>query len=304
MRKIFFSIITPTLNQGKYISETIQSVKEQNYPFLEHLIIDGGSQDNTRKILSQSKTITWYKEIEKNQSESINLGWKIAKGDILGWLNSDDLYEPNVFVTIANFFQQHHEVDMIYGDCNYINEGGDSLGSYPTQSFNLPNLIRYATNYIPQPAVFMRRSVLESVGFLNESLNYAMDFEYWMRAGLSQKTIYLPIRLAKMRLHSRAKSIRKLGEFANELSSIYEHYFTQENLREDIKQLQNISMHNVYTRAAHISFWANNPSSSFKNSLKALTYHSANPKTLLYLLASNKITCYIANRTRKNPYAP
>jgi glycosyltransferase involved in cell wall biosynthesis len=282
--------------------QSINSVEKQNYPFMEHLIIDGGSTDGTSEIVSKLASITWQQSIGENQSESVNRGWRNAKGDLLGWLNSDDLYEPETFNIVAKFFEEDPKIDIIYGNCDFIDERGSYLGIYLARSFNLYDLVRNAINYIPQPTVFMRREVLESVGFLNESLDYCMDFDYWLRAGLSEKIVYLPIRLAKMRLHPQAKSNRKTEEFANELLGIYKEYFNKKDLPQDIKHIEKMSMCSAYTRAAHISFWSKNTSLSFNYSVKALRYRPFNLLPLSYLFASNKLFYFIASRLQKNPY--
>ncbi len=175
------SIVTPSFNQGKYIEETIRSVLSQQYPNLEYIIIDGGSQDQTIDIIKKYElSITYWKsESDNGQTCAINKGLKQATGEIIGYLNSDDLYTEKTLEYIANYFLNHPDIDMIYGD-NYIIDGNSTIISHEkVKDYNFEKL--FFGNYITQPSVFFRQYILNEIGFFDENLHYSMDYEYWIR---------------------------------------------------------------------------------------------------------------------------
>lgn len=203
--EILLSIVTPSYNQGRFIEETIQSVLHQNYSPLEYIVMDGGSTDTTLGILKKyADRFTYFSEKDRGQAHAINKGWKMAKGGVLAWLNSDDTYEPNVFNRVMEHFK-NCSCDMVYGKANHITADGKWIEEYPTEPANPQRLLE--TCYISQPAVFIRRSVLERVGYLNESLAYCMDYEYWLRifkSGL--KVCYVPELWANTRFYEDTKT--------------------------------------------------------------------------------------------------
>jgi glycosyltransferase involved in cell wall biosynthesis len=251
------SVVTPSYNQGAYISNAVQSVLSQDYPAVEYFVVDGGSTDGTLAVLqSFGSRLRWKSEPDRGQAAAINKGWRQASGEIVAWLNSDDLYDPGALRRVAEYFIQHPSIDIVYGDCDYIDANGNILRPYPTQAFDFKRLVLPAINYIPQPAAFIRRRLLEGVGYLDENLHYVMDFDYWLRAGIGWEFAYLPVRLAKLRVHESAKSIAKLGDFAAELVHVYQRFFDLPGLSADIGSARSAVMHNVYLRAADSTFWA------------------------------------------------
>ena len=178
-----FTIVTPSYNQGRFIRQTIDSVLLQGYPDLDYWVIDGGSTDDTVKILKgYGKRVNWLSEKDNGQADAINKGFARAKGEILAWLNSDDYYEPGTLKKVATYFDSHPEVDFLFGDMNFV----DEKGSHPQQcnylsDYSFARLLKYC--YICQPSVFFRRSVLKKVGYLDTHYTYAFDYDYWLRIG-------------------------------------------------------------------------------------------------------------------------
>ena len=217
------SIVTPTLNQAGLIRETLESVRGQDYPRLEHVVVDGGSTDATLDVLrSCGSALRWSSEPGLAQAAAVNRGWRSTAGEIVGWLNSDDTYLPGAVREAVAFLQAHPEVGVVYGDCDYVDAKGRMLRRYPTRAHDYQELVRHAVNYIPQPAAFVRRRVLEAAGCLDESLDHAMDFDLWLRLGAARIVFrHLPLRLSTMRLHPAAKSVRSLAGFAAELVRVY-----------------------------------------------------------------------------------
>lgn len=219
------SVMTPSFNQADFISQTIHSVLTQNYSHLEYLIIDGGSTDGTLDILrSYSGRLTWLSEPDHGQAEAINKGLQRATGDILAWLNSDDLYLPGALQCIADFFTRQPDVDMVYGDYHLI----DSRGKLLLRKKEIPfdyNILLYGLDYISQPTTFFRRRVVERVGYLDESLHYGLDWEYWLRiARAGGQVAHIPRYLAAARWHPQAKTIIAPAQMYAEHQAIRQRY--------------------------------------------------------------------------------
>ncbi len=213
------TIVTPSLNQGKFIKETIDSVLAQDYPFIEYLIIDGGSTDNTLDILKQyGEKIRWISEKDNGQTEAINKGWKMGNGEILAWINSDDTYLPGAVRKAVEFLCANKELIMVYGDGWHIDESGSVIERYPTEPFNFNRLSE--TCYICQPTVFVRREALNEAGFLNESLNYCMDYDFWIRLGKRHSAGYIHEFLANTRLHTETKTLAQRAKVHKEVIQI------------------------------------------------------------------------------------
>ncbi|MCX7114345.1 MAG: glycosyltransferase family 2 protein [Gammaproteobacteria bacterium] len=205
------SIITPSFQQGAYILKTLQSVATQYIKSdLEHIVMDGGSTDQTIDILKNATQVmphlTWTSEPDKGQTHAVNKGILASSGDIIGWLNSDDIYYPDTLQTILDFFKMHPEVDVVYGEADNMDIDDKTIGPYPTEPWNHHRLTE--TCYISQPTVFFRRHVFNHYGFLNESLQYCMDYEYWLRLSQANAAVaFLPKKLAGSRIHPETKTI-------------------------------------------------------------------------------------------------
>jgi glycosyltransferase involved in cell wall biosynthesis len=219
------SIITPSLNQGRFIERTIQSVLSQHIDNLEYIIIDGGSQDQTLEILNQYKNrLKFISEPDDGQSDAINKGLKMASGDIIGWLNSDDIYYPDAIKSICSFFQKHPEIDIVYGQAYHIDAHDQIIAPYPTQPWHFKQLFNHC--YISQPAVFFRKTVIERYGLLNKTLNYCMDFEYWLRLGKKgAKFAYFPQLLAGSRVYPETKTASQAVKMQKEVITMLKHNF-------------------------------------------------------------------------------
>lgn len=201
------SVITPSYNQAEFLEETILSVLNQNYPNLEYIIIDGGSTDRSVEIIKKyEKYITyWVSGKDEGQADAVNRGFKMAKGEIFVWLNSDDTYLPGALGKAVEFFNTHSYIGMIYGKTYFINERGNVIGNYPTEPFNYKGLAR--SNFLAQPSVFFRSEVYFAVGGLDSDLHYTMDYELWIRIAKTYRVEYLPVFLSTYRLHKESKSV-------------------------------------------------------------------------------------------------
>ena len=201
------TVVTPSFNQGRFIRDTIESVLSQDYPNLEYMVIDGGSTDSTLSILKNYEDrLTWVSEPDHGQAHAINKGWRRAKGDILAWLNSDDIYQPGAIRTAVEFLIHNQQVGMVYGEAYHVDEWGKQIERYPTDHFDPDQLFEQCN--ICQPTVFIRRAVIEDVGYLDESLNFCLDFELWIRIAKKYALGYLPQHIANSRLHEECKTIK------------------------------------------------------------------------------------------------
>ena len=211
------SIVTPTLNQGRFIEATIESVLAQDYPRVEYIVVDGGSTDGTLDRLSRYRgRLTWISEPDRGQSDAINKGFRRARGDILAWINSDDTYLPCAVSSAVAHLVAHPELGMVYGDGSLIDEAGRVTRAFPAAGpFDLWKLV-YVIDYILQPAAFFRRDAVEAVGGLDERLHWAMDWDLFIKIGKRYPVGYLPRPMASLREHGTAKTLsggsRRLSE--------------------------------------------------------------------------------------------
>jgi len=219
------SIVTPSFNQGKYIEDNILSVKNQNYKNIEHIIIDGGSKDNTLEILQKyqhSYNMYWISEPDKGQANAINKGFKLANGEIVGWLNSDDIYfDVGVIKQIVHEFYHRHKADIIYGDVVIINEKNFILKVQCFPKFNYQRMLR--GDYIGQPGAFFRRKVVIE-NLLDENLQFGMDYEFWLRLGKKYNFIHIPKIIAGDRNHTERKILKRRNEMVIERDQIMQKY--------------------------------------------------------------------------------
>ncbi len=225
------SIITPSFNQGAFIRATIESVLSQDYPNLEYLVIDGGSTDDTLEVLrSYGDRFFWVSEPDRGQSHAINKGFARASGEILAWLNSDDVYLPGAISQSVAFLQAHPEIDLVYGDAQLIDAEGRILRPLvASKPFSLTNILtRFST--LAQPSAFFRARVLERAGPLNERLHYMMDFDFWLRIGLCGQGYYLPGVRAQMRFHPSSKSMSQETRFWAERRGLLDEIFARPDL--------------------------------------------------------------------------
>jgi glycosyltransferase involved in cell wall biosynthesis len=224
------SIVTPSYNQARFLEETILSVLNQDYPNVEYLIIDGASTDGSVEIIKkyQDRLVFWASEPDRGQSHAINKGLQHASGEILAWLNSDDVYCPGAVRTVVDFFSARQDIALLYGRADVIDSAGTSLLSIPWEDFDAPTCIARHLYPIPQPAAFFRREAVRKVGPLDARWNYCMDWDYWIRIGLSGLGVSkVPQTLARYRVHGGSKTIKELIKLREEMVAWVDTFFSQ-----------------------------------------------------------------------------
>lgn len=218
------SIITPSLNQGRFIRDTIESVLSQEYPKLEYIVMDGGSTDDTLDILhSYGGRLTWKSAPDLGQADAVNSGFRLASGDILAWLNSDDTYRPGAVKAAVEHLAAHPDTAVVYGEAYYIDEHNAVIGTYPTEDFNLDRLAEACV--ICQPAAFSRRAALEAVGMLDPALRYCMDYDLWIRLGRRFRIDRIHRVLAHSRRYPETKSFAHRDRLFQEIYAVAERSF-------------------------------------------------------------------------------
>jgi glycosyltransferase involved in cell wall biosynthesis len=205
------SVVTPSFNQGDYIESTIRSVITQDYPNVEYLVMDSASTDGTLDVLRKfaaecPQRMRFVSEKDRGQSHALNKAIAQTRGEIIGWLNSDDTYEPGAISTAVEFLQQHPDVDLVYGDANFTDARDRVLARCAhIEPFNWHRFVHY-TDFIVQPAAFFTRKAIDAVGGLDESLNYVMDYELFLKIASRFKVAYLPRVMANYKWFGENKS--------------------------------------------------------------------------------------------------
>jgi glycosyltransferase involved in cell wall biosynthesis len=213
------SVITPSYNQGKYLEETVKSVLGQHYPNFEFIIIDGGSTDDSVNIIRKyEKDISyWISEPDKGQSNAVNKGLQIASGDIIGWINSDDVYYEGTILKAVQVFTEHPEIDVVFGNVNFIDENGKVLHHTNEIKVDYNTYLFTERCYHANAAGFFRRRCFDKFGMLREDLTYTMDYELYLRFAFNRCKFYqLNDVLGSYRLHSQSKTHENADKMAYE----------------------------------------------------------------------------------------
>jgi glycosyltransferase involved in cell wall biosynthesis len=212
------SIVTPSFNQAEFLELTIKSLVEQNYPALEYIIQDGGSEDGTVAVLKKysNHLSHWESKNDKGQAHAINMGFRHATGEIMAYLNSDDLLLPGTLRYVAHYFSENPEVDVVYGHRVLIDEKNREVGRWVLPSHD--NRVLSWADYIPQETLFWRRRMWEKAGGnVDESFRFAMDWDLILRfRDAGARFVRLPRFLGAFRVHSQQKSSKELEDLGHE----------------------------------------------------------------------------------------
>ena len=210
------SIVTVSYNQVEFIEDNIRSVINQNYPNIEHIIIDAGSTDGTIEILKKyDKYINWISEPDNGQSDGLNKGFKKATGDIIGWINSDDKLAESALDRVVKFFQRNPDEIAVVGDIQLISEKGKKVRVIKGKSYEYKKMLEVERG-VTQPSTFFKQLVFKKIGYINTSYHYAMDFDFFLRMSSIKSIPHIDKTLAEFRLQPNAKTTNGLKDFRKE----------------------------------------------------------------------------------------
>jgi glycosyltransferase involved in cell wall biosynthesis len=216
MSKPLVSIVTPSYNQVDFLEHTMRSVLSQDYPQVEYLVADGGSTDGSVELIQRyaHQLEWWVSEPDRGQAEAINKGLRRAQGEIVAWLNSDDLYWPGAVSEAVAALETHPEAGFVYANATSIDGSGRPFNDMIFKPYDLDDLLCF--NIICQPAVFMRHDVLQTAGYLQSEFHYLLDHSLWVRMARLAPMTHIPSFWAFARYHPAAKNIALAAEFGDE----------------------------------------------------------------------------------------
>ena len=219
------SIVTPCLNSGEFLEETIRSVLSQDYPNVEYIVMDGGSTDGTLAILDRYRDrLQFVSQPDRGTADAINRGFERSRGAILAWLSADDTYLPGAIRRAADCLVAEPRCAAVYGEGYWTDETGRTLGRYPTVSPYSPAMFRQECP-ICQPACFLRREPVEAVGRLDATLHSAFDYDLWIRLSAAYPFASIAQPLATSRMHRGNKSLgQKRLMFEECIGLLRKHY--------------------------------------------------------------------------------
>lgn len=208
------SVVTPSLNQGAYIERAIASVLEQGYPNVEHIVVDGGSTDETLSILERHPTLAWVSEPDAGQAAAINKGFRMAHGTIFGWLNADDYYLPGAISAAVEVFRTT-DAAFVHGGWIQVDERGAAIREVQVVPFDFRLQLEHR-NAVCQPGSFFRSDAFWAVGGIDESFEFAMDYELWLKLGSRYGVRHVNRAQAAYRYHDDSKSVAQYDSFGPE----------------------------------------------------------------------------------------
>lgn len=294
------SIITPSYNQVRYLEQTIQSVLAQGYPQLEYIIVDGGSTDGSLETIRNyaDRLAWWVSEPDSGQADAINKGMQRAKGEIVAWLNSDDLYLPEAISGAVKALEANPAAGMVFGDAITIDEQGAELNPLVFGDWGLRELMRF--RIICQPAVFMRRGALEEAGYLDPSFHFLLDHLLWVRIAQRTPVCHVASSWAAARHHPAAKNVSQAAGFGQEAFRILGWMEGQPDLQPRLHADRRRIEAGAYRLNARYLLDGGQPAASLHSYLQALwrspRFTLQHWRRMLYAIASLAGARSLANR--------
>jgi glycosyltransferase involved in cell wall biosynthesis len=245
------SIITPSFNQDAYLEQTILSVLDQDHSPIEYIVVDGASTDKSVDIIRKysNRLAYWISEKDNGQADAINKGFAHGTGEVVAWLNSDDYYLAGAISAAVNTFNEHPEVVLVYGNMLAVDEHGKTINTLNYKQLNLKDLLCF--QIIGQPAVFMRRSALQTTGGLDPAFHFMLDHHLWIRLAQQGEILHMNQTWAAARYHAEAKNRAKAAEFGRDAFRILDAAAKDENLAPafaKVKRRARASAHRVDAR--------------------------------------------------------
>jgi len=249
------SIITASFNAGEHIERAIESVASQDYKPVEHIVIDGGSSDGTIEILKKHQgTVHWTSERDAGQSDAINKGIRRSRGEIIGWLDADNAYEPGAVREAVQLLKENPDAGVVYAGVIDIEENGDTARRYMPPEFTFESFLLYHEfNFIPPSSTFIRRDALEKIGLnevLDVDLHYTMDFDLWIRLGLATKFIRAERFWSRFQLRSTSKTGSQMANFGWDILTVVDRLFARQDLPPEVRENESRIRARLYEHAA------------------------------------------------------
>jgi len=263
------SVITPSYNQAQYLEDTIRSVLRQDYPNLEYIIVDGGSKDGSQNIIEryQDKLAWWVSEPDEGQADAINKGFKKASGEIIAWLNSDDLFLPGAISSAVELMQKNPDTGVVYGDAVSADAQGRLLNELRFGNWGTRDFLQF--NMICQPAVFMKRSLVEKIGYLDASYHFYLDHQLWIRLSRVADFVHHPELWAVSRYHQEAKNVTMASQSGAEVIRILDWAEREPDLAAMIEGNYKQVWAGAYQIIARYLLDGGKPAEAFRTYLKA-----------------------------------
>ncbi len=236
--KPLVSIVTPSYNQAAFLEQTLRSVLDQDYPNLEYIVVDGGSTDGSPAIIERyaDRLAWWVSERDRGQADGINKGFARANGEIIAWVNSDDLYLPGAISAAVAALQADPRAGMVFGDVRSIDSDGKAFNIMRFGNYGLEDLMTF--HIIGQPAVFLRRSVLEQAGYLDQRFDLLLDHQLWLRVAQVTTLKYVPVQWAAARYHAAAKNVAQAPHYGKDAYAVIEWMKTQPALAARMQRIE------------------------------------------------------------------
>ena len=272
------TVVTPAYNQAEFLRDTIESVLRQDYPNIEHVVLDDGSTDDTPKILAEyGDRVRWETHTNMGQTATINKGWSMTSGEIITWLNSDDTFYGTAYVREAvELLVSRPDLGIIFGDSMFTEADGTELGpTRPIVDFTYEKMVRTCENFISQPSAFIRREVIEKVGDLDPKYYYFMDWDLWIRAGIYFGIEHVDKIWSTYRLHAESKTVAQSRKAAPELEYLYKKFFSREDVPDHIRAIEKEAMMNMCFTSGGYYLTGGDVANATQMAKKAFEYNPA-----------------------------
>ncbi len=298
------SVITPSFNQAEFLEQNILSVLNQNYPNFEHIITDGGSTDGTIEILKKYPHLKWTSEKDKGQSEAVNKAFAAASGDITAWLNADDFYPKDAFEKINEYFVKKPRKKILCGNTILYNQKNAQTIPINHHDYTFEDIIRYwdGGSMPAQPSVIFRRETIEGETLVDESLEYAMDYDLWCRLSQKYKFYHRELYLSIYRLHSASKSGDKKdwSKFYPEWHRVYKRYKNRsKRLPQNDYLLTAVFLYNGVDKKSFLHHIKEVFNSRFQD-MQLIIFSEEDIEKEIYELKTENIDCRIINSVFQN----
>jgi glycosyltransferase involved in cell wall biosynthesis len=248
MTRLGVSIVTTSYNQAAFLEETIRSVLAQDYESLEYLVIDDGSTDGSDEIVRRhaDRLAWWHLQENRGQAAALNRAFEHARGDLLGFVSSDDTLLPGAISRLVQEFERDPDALLVYGGADYMDEASSRVGTVPSPDWDLARFARTGIQPIPQPASLWRRRAWELAGPFEERSWALFDTEFFLRIGAAGRVVHVPESLATFRLHPDSKQLSRHARMAEECVRFADEFFGSDRLPAPLRP---------YARAGRASFY-------------------------------------------------